>query len=433
MMLDIFITLVVLIIILSVVLYRIYIPKYKRGKRYVQYYTEGERKTRKNHIENRRNQMEQTRKYRSSGKNKEDARFDQLFDENFDDDNNSNGNAEREESIKLKKLRRKMKTTKPKRFEVELDEKYFHTAAAELQGVSSGQAAGTEEKRAELKSSFIGRNALKTADDKKIEKIRERARLFQTEYENRVKALNDERATVKDLNQENGIEKPQEEEGYSSIYQQGINNQVQDQNTDTSEEEDRYNEDLEKKRSEIPSFAIDNNAEEESTQIEAPVTQDDNNYSTDDNNNNNTNNFETGQDTSPFSNETTEAVEETPSYDDSPSEEPSTTTQESNAGMNNDAENLFFKTMGYENNNEPNIEQNNEQNIKEDSGVEDIPDQNEETKENTQGDSIPSAFGPNGPLDHNDSDIPDEEEEEKKKKKEEKEQDFEPLGFFDMN
>ncbi|MCK5299775.1 MAG: hypothetical protein KAJ54_01355, partial [Candidatus Aenigmarchaeota archaeon] len=75
----------------------------------------------------------------------------------------------------------------------------------------------------------------------------------------------------------------------------------------------------------------------------------------------------------------------------------------------------------------------NEQNIKEDSGVEDIPDQNEETKENTQSDSIPSAFGPNGPLDHNDSDIPDEEEEEKKKKKEEKEQDFEPLGFFDMN
>ena len=395
-MIEIFIIIIIVIFFLTIILYKVYLPGYKKSRQYVQFYSDNDKNRIREDLDKKRKKMEQLRKYRHRENIPEEAKYDGLFNENFENDKNKEKKAEEQ---KLRELRKKMRKTKGKSNEIELSPDYFTGNKIDTENTKIIGSTENNEKK-ELKDTLIGRNVLKQANDKKIEKIRARAARFQQEYENKVNLAS---AGAEEDKQEEGEEQTTQTEQFHSIYQQDINTSIsskeneEEENTGTKEGYDDY---LDKRRSEIPSFTVEENREEEEKQEEQtpqtePVEQ---NFAFLENNTDSAGIGENKQ-----QQQQPETTADEPKEDSEP--------------VNNDTQNLFYKSMGYE-------AKNNEAD-------------KENTKDNNKDETIPSAFSQDGPLSHEDSDmtkddIDEESKEDKKKKKENKEQDFEPTGLFDF-
>ena len=193
-----------------------------------------------------------------------------------------------------------------------------------------------------------------------------------------------------------------------SIYQQEINTNTSgssedsDNPKDSTDNIDKYNDELEKRRAEIPSFSLNNEEDghDFNNTPENTETGNADNFAFLNNNNNNNNN-ETNNNTDINTNNN----ENNPyPSDNSYNSEDNSKLPENNS--DNDTTKLFYKSMGY------------------------VPKQTDNIIK-TEGDRAdPSSFKPEElPDNEEESSTESNEDEDKKNKK--KEDDFEPMGFFD--
>ena len=224
-MIEIFVIIVIIIFILTIILYKVYLPGHKKSRQYIQFYSSSEKNRIRDNLDKKRKKMEQIRKYRHRENIPEEAKYDGLFDENFEQDHSKENKSEEQN---LRVLRRKMSKTKGRNNEIELSPNYFTGNKSDTENTQDTSAEENDGKK-ELKDTLIGRSVLKRANDKKIERMRERAARFHKEYENRVKTAEASATETED------IEEKQNKEQFHSIYQQDINTTT---SNETNNEED---------------------------------------------------------------------------------------------------------------------------------------------------------------------------------------------------